>query len=49
MLKQYGLDFVLSSPFEKQAGSYDPSSKNYLEKVYDDGWARIYRVIPELL
>ena len=49
MLKQYGLDFVLFSPFEKQAGSYDPSSKNYLEKVYDDGWARIYRVIPELL
>ena len=47
MLNNYGLDFVLFSAFEKEKGSYDPSTKEYLEKVYDDGWAQIYKVIPQ--
>ncbi len=43
-LKDYNIYYVYYSPVEKEKGSYDPESKDYLEKVYNDGWARIFKV-----
>lgn len=48
-LKDYNIDYLYFSPAEKEKGSFDPGSKDYLEKVYDDGWAGIYKVENYLL
>lgn len=43
-LKDNNINYIYYSPAEQEKGSYDPSTKDYLEVIYDDGWAQIYKV-----
>lgn len=47
-LKEYKINYVYYSPVEQTGGTFNPDSKDYLKKIYDDGWARIYQVIDKV-
>lgn len=46
-LRARGIDFVLYSEYEKALGSFNPSSKPYLELVFNAPDAQLYRVTVE--
>jgi uncharacterized membrane protein len=44
VLNRYQVSYVFYGPAERQLGGFDPTQASYLDKVYDNGEATIYRV-----
>lgn len=43
-LKQNNINYLYFSKYEKEFGKFDPKDKNYLEKVFSNDFAVIYKV-----
>jgi len=41
----YKVDYLLYTVLEQEMGSFNPAEKKYLKEIYNDGWAKIYKVI----
>lgn len=44
LILEYGLDYVIYSPFEASLGDFDPAAAGYLEEVFRSGETVVYAV-----
>ena len=49
MLKHYRLDYILETPSERAAGKINLAKLPYLEKVFEHGQVKLYKLKPELI
>ena len=50
LLNAYHIDFIMQGPVDVKWARYpDLDGEDYLTKIYDNGFVKIYRVIPEML
>jgi len=44
-LKEYNIDYIYYSLRERELGNFMPAEKKYLKQVYENSWAKIYKVV----
>lgn len=47
LLSEFGVDYVFWGPSERDYGNWDPSSAEYLDRVYQGKGFQIFKVVPE--